>query len=90
MASFKWYGKCVMMTKVLNTFIRNTILTLSEPCTHTDIDPYRWLGETFTLDNAECVCTQDYNVNNKPFNKKGSLFDTPSLCSQDGGKERII
>lgn len=53
-----------------------------QPCTHTDLDPYRWLGDTFTLNNSECVCTQDYNVNNKPF--VGSLFDTPSLCSQDG------
>ncbi|XP_076457551.1 uncharacterized protein LOC143291535 [Babylonia areolata] len=53
-----------------------------QPCTHTDLTPYRYLGDKFMLDGSECVCTQDYDINNVDIPPTGSLFNTPSLCGQ--------
>ncbi|XP_076438688.1 uncharacterized protein LOC143277665 [Babylonia areolata] len=75
-------GKC----KVRGSHCEEFCDYFDQPCTNVSEVPYRWryLGDKFTRDGAECVCTQDYGVNNKPIPETGSLFDTPSLCGEKG------
>ncbi|XP_076450197.1 uncharacterized protein LOC143286504 [Babylonia areolata] len=49
-------------------------------------DDWRFVGDKFNLDDAECVCTQDYEVNNQQIPGDGSLVNTPSLCGERGVK----
>ena len=46
---------------------------------------FRYIGDKFSLDGAECVCTQDLKINNKV-----GMFDVPSLCGEAGGKFVVV
>ena len=61
------------------------VCLVSDPCIQTDVTPFRYLGDKFSLDGAECVCTQDRNINNRVNSNPASKFNTPSLCGESGG-----
>ena len=46
---------------------------------------FRYLGDKFNLDGAECICTQDRMVNNRL-----GIFNVPSLCGESGGKFVVV
>ena len=66
------------------------VCLVSEPCIQNDVTPVRHIGEKFNLDGAECVCTQDRNINNRVNSNPASKFNTPSLCGQPGGRSFLL
>ena len=52
--------------------------------------PFRYIGDKFNLDGAECVCTQDRKINNRVNANPLSKFYTPSLCGEPGGKFVVV
>ena len=51
---------------------------------------FRYIGDKFSLDGAECVCTQDRKINNRVNANPLSKFYTPSLCGEPGGKFVVV
>lgn len=51
-----------------------------EVCATEDPNQWRFIGDSFTQNDTECVCTQNHNVNNQMVNGA----DNPSLCGEKG------